>query len=179
LKFAECDLPKDLVATRQLERVGYQDCYVARIPARGTTISVAPLARLFFSDAMPSWVRKVVDMRAKAVARSGKPDPDWTSADPKDPRPIEVGDRVGPWRVVDRTATEIVFRENAWHLDFVFSIEVSTTAISGEIEIHAATLVQFHRFAGALYFLPVKPFHRRLVPRHMDAVLRCALRDGF
>ncbi|MEN9308174.1 MAG: hypothetical protein RL173_2106 [Fibrobacterota bacterium] len=176
--FTECDLPEDLAAVRQLAKVGYQDCYVARTPLGTKSISVDLLARLFFSDAMPSWIRKAVGVQVKAQARSGKPEPDWNLADPKDTRPIRIGDKIGPWRVVDRTPTEIVFRENAWHLDFVFAIEVSTTAISGETEIHAATLVQFHRFAGALYFLPVRPFHRWLVPRHMDAVLRCALRDN-
>jgi hypothetical protein len=41
----------------------------------------------------------------------------------------------------------------------------------------ATTLVEFHGLPGKAYFLPVKPVHRFLVPRHMDSVLRAARRS--
>lgn len=35
-------------------------------------------------------------------------------------------------------------------------------------------MVEFHNAGGRAYFVPVRPFHRLIVPRHMDSVLRAA-----
>lgn len=172
MRFSPVPVPSDLLAIRQFESVHYADCY--RCPAPGhDPITVDLLARLFFSEAMPSWIRRAIAFNERAQERAGKR-PEWTMPDPTDPSPVETGTRTGPWKVVDRDATEIVFREDAFHLDFAFSLHVRGQGDDRAIE--ATTLVAFHGLPGKLYFAPVGPIHRRLVPRHMDAVLRIASR---
>lgn len=174
MKFRPHPVPPDLVAAPPLGRIDYADCYRATLSAIDEPPDVDRLARLFFSDAMPRWIRKLLAFRDRVAAKTGAGLDDWTSPDPSDRRPVEVGDRIGPWKVATKTKTEIVFLEKEGHLDFAFSLRVvhepNGTAIL------ATTLVEFHGLPGKAYFLPVKPFHRFLVPRHMDSVLSAAMR---
>lgn len=167
-------VPADLLAASPLARVDYADCYGATLPAAEDSPAVDRLARLFFSEAMPGWIRKLLDLRDRVAARTGAGKDDWTSPDPSDPRPVAVGDRIGPWKVAAKSETEIVFLEKESHLDFAFSLRA--VRVREGTAILATTLVEFHGLPGKAYFLPVKPVHRLLVPRHMDSVLRAAMR---
>lgn len=173
--FARVEVPADLPASSPLARIDYADCYGATLPAAEVPPAVDRLARLFFSEAMPGWIRRLLDLRDRVAARTGAGKDDWTSPDPSDPRPVAVGDRIGPWKVAARSGTEIVFLEKEGHLDFAFSLRV-VQAPEGTAVL-ATTLVEFHGLPGKAYFLPVKPVHRFLVPRHMDSVLRAARRS--
>ena len=173
MKFKPCPIPADLAIHSQFRRIDYQDCY-SRTVASETPPSVDLLARLFFSDAMPKWIQWLLSVRERIIARTGRAGDDWSRAVPGDPNPVAIGDRIGPWKVVDRTATEIVFREDEGHLDFAFSLRVRPDVATFSVE--ATTLVEFHGWPGRIYFLPVKPFHRRIVPVHMDSVLEKAMR---
>jgi len=174
VKFRSAPVPADLFATPPLGRIDYADCYRATLSAIDEPPDVDRLARLFFSDAMPRWIRKLLALRDRVAAKTGAGLDEWTSPDPSDRRPVEAGDRIGPWKVAAKSETEIVFLEKEGHLDFAFSLRV-VPALDGA-EILATTLVEFHGLPGKAYFLPVKPFHRFLVPRHMDSVLSAALR---
>jgi hypothetical protein len=175
VKFRPCPVPSDLLAAPPLARIDYADCYGATLDAAAVMPPVDLLARLFFSEAMPGWVRRLLALRDRVAARTVAAQDDWTSPDPSDPRPVAVGDRIGPWKVASRSETEIVFLEREGHLDFAFSLR--TVAEPEGTAILATTLVEFHGLPGKAYFLPVRPIHRFLVPRHMDSVLRAAKRQ--
>ena len=49
---------------------------------------------------------------------------------------------------------------------------------TGHFEVLATTLVDFHGLPGVICFLPLKPFHRRIVPSLMDSVLAAATRGA-
>jgi hypothetical protein len=169
-KFAKIALPTDLLASSLGLRNDYADCYRAdgldprRVPGVDRVVSA------FFSDAMPLWIRRLLSLRNRIVARFGlKTGASFVvSALPAE---ISVGGLVGPWHVVSRDGNEIVFRENDKHLDFAFSLRVSPERGS----IDATTIVQFHGLFGRVYFCFVKPFHKLIVPRHMEKVLAVAL----
>jgi hypothetical protein len=168
MTFKSCPVPTDLLAKNQFDRVDYQDCFRGDFTSKFVP-QVDALAKAFFSDAMPRWIRTLLGIRNRLVAKFGLNSDGWRPLEQSDQRPIAIGEKVGMWRVVDRNATEIVFRENDKHLDFTFSLRVIPREAGFTVE--ATTLVEFHGLPGKLYFLPVKPFHKRIVPAHMDAVL--------
>ena len=169
--FAATSVPSDLAVNLEFERVDYADCYAATLPGHRSSPTVDRLARGFFSDAMPGWIRRIVGLQERC-ARPSEKDLSWSPVDPRDPSPVVPGQWVGPWLAVARTATEIVFREDSHHLDFAFSLNLRET--EGSVRIEATTLVRFRNLAGKLYFAPVRHFHRRLVPAHMESLLRLA-----
>lgn len=168
--FIPTAVPADLLAHATILRCDYADCYQARMAVGTPQPSVDLLARLFFSDAMPSWIRTLLSLRNRAVRRFGLQNDDWHPVNSRETQTLSVGDKVGRWTIVARSQEEIVFSEDDKHLLFAFSLRVSAT----DRAIQATTLVEFHNVAGRVYFIPVKPFHRFIVPRHMESVLRAA-----
>lgn len=169
-EFVSIAVPSDLLAHTGIRRCDYADCYQATVAAGAPLPDVDLLARLFFSDAMPRWIRSLLSLRNRAVQSFGLKHDDWTPVDPRAQGSLAVDDKVGPWRIVARSREEIVFAQDDRHLRFALSLRVSAV----DRTVQASTLVEFHNTAGRAYFIPVKPFHRLLVPRHMDSVLRAA-----
>jgi hypothetical protein len=60
------------------------------------------------------------------------------------------------------------------HLDFRISIQC--TGIDAGSQLRVITVVKFNNLLGRVYFLPVKPIHRIIVPAMMDRAAR-AIRD--
>lgn len=172
LRFTATPVPEDLLAASLPLRRDFADCYRARGLAPDRLPRVDRLAQAFFSDAMPMWVSRLMALRDRLVARFGL----RTGAEfvvSSVPEEIRVGDRVGPWPVVARNEHEIVFRDDDSHLEFAFSLRIDPSA--GRVD--ATTFVKFHNATGRIYFFFVKPFHRLIVPRHMEKVLAAAMVD--
>ena len=171
--FSPIAVPEELLVHSCGLRHDYADCYQALLAPEDPLPPVDLLTRLFFSDAMPRWIRSLLSLRNRAVRRFGLKGDDWEDADPREGKPLAVGDKVGPWRIVARSQDEIVLAEDDKHLRFALSLRVSAV----DRTVQATTVVEFHNAAGRAYFVPVKPFHRLLVPRHMASVLRAATTD--
>lgn len=65
--------------------------------------------------------------------------------------------------VLTRAADEVLMGLDDRHLDFRVSIRV-VPAADGPSVLVLTTTVTFHGALGRLYFLPVRPFHLRLIP---------------
>lgn len=170
--FVATPVPPGLLVHSCGLRSDYADCYQARLAAYTPFPHVDQLARLFFSDAMPGWVRTLLSLRNRAVRRFGLKGDGWEDADPRAVAPLAVGDKVGPWTILARSPDEIVLADDDRHLRFAFSLRASAS----DCTILATTVVELHNLAGRAYFVPVKPFHRLIVPRHMASVLNAAMR---
>ena len=72
----------------------------------------------------------------------------------------EVGNQIGLFKVFDKNEHEIILGENDKHLDFRVSLFLDR--INNTLTV--STIVKFHNWLGRLYFLPVKPFHKLIVP---------------
>lgn len=175
MKFQSVPVPADLVARKPAEHPHYQDCFRA-IAESGAPPRVDLLARLFFSRSLPKPIRRLAAFGERLATRVNRKSCGWTRPDPIDDRPIRIGDKVGPWRVSYRNETEIVFHRPDRHLDFAFALRVK--AVAKGFEVLATTLVDFHGLPGVICFLPLKPFHRRIVPSLMDSVLAAATRGA-
>lgn len=75
----------------------------------------------------------------------------------------EPGGRVGLFKVFDKTETELIIGEDDKHLNFRVSLSVSPLD-EKRSQITMSTVVDFNNRFGKLYFLPVKPIHKLVVP---------------
>ena len=168
--FYRVSVPGTALVCGQLPRVDYADCY--RAVFRTTRLGAAEwdvdaVAHAFFGTGIPGRVRIIPTARRRLGLKStsvGKEDPNaWNDR-------IEVGKTKGNWPVTERSEHEIVFRVADHHVEWAFSlrvIDIETVRL-----VDAITVVQFHGWLGRLYFLPVRPFHRMIVPAHMRHVMR-------
>lgn len=175
MKFRSTPVPADLVARKPSTHPHYQDCFRA-IAESGAVPRVDLLARLLFSGASTGPIRRLAALGDRLSTRAVRKSEGWTRTAPSDDHPIRIGDKVGSWRVSYRNETEIVFHRPDRHLDFAFALRVKAAAKG--FEVFATTLVDFHGIPGRLCFLPLKPFHRRIVPSLMDSVLAAATRGA-
>lgn len=136
----------------------YQDAF--RIP---TDRPVTPFeaGRAFFYSA-PAWVERLFDWRNRMVRRLGLKVPEGS----RKPFTGTPGEQMGLFRVYAHTEQELVLGEDDRHLDF----RVSLLTEPGFLTL--STTVRFHNFWGRLYFLPVAPFHRMVVPAMLRGMQR-------
>jgi hypothetical protein len=83
---------------------------------------------------------------------------------------LQVGDRLGIFKVFDRRSDELLLGEDDRHLDFRVSVLVKNDGSADWAII--STVVRFNSWLGRAYFLPVRQFHKLIVP----AMLRNAYR---
>jgi hypothetical protein len=77
-------------------------------------------------------------------------------------RLFQPGNRVGIFRVYQRSAEEILMGDDDRHLDYRVSVLVRQQADQRWATV--STVVRYNGWLGRAYFLPVRPFHRLIVP---------------
>jgi hypothetical protein len=168
--FYRVSVPGTAIVCGVLSHVDYADCY--RAVFRTTRLGAAEwdvdaVAQAFFGTDSPGRAGVIPVARRRLGLRStgarGDVPPAWNDR-------IEVGKTKGNWSVANRSEHEIVFRVADHHVEWAFSlrvIDIETVRL-----VDAITVVQFHGWLGRLYFLPIRPFHRLIVPAHMRHVMR-------
>lgn len=126
----------------------YADAYALRLPAGYPTDPLLWRQRVFGSS--PPWLRQLMRVRDLAVAPFGL----RTDADRPDLAALPV---------LANTATEVLMGEDDRHLDFRVVLRIEPADTQGA-RLVLTTVVRFHNLLGRLYFLPVGPVHRWLVP---------------
>lgn len=158
-KIQEFNVRKDSLIAGTLSSVTYSDAWGMHIPV---TASPERMAKLFF-EVFPSWFRSLLYVRetiAKAVGLK-------TSTRENIQHEIEIfsgkpGESISLFHVWERTSEELIMGENDKHLDFRLSFVAEPR--DGSYWIAMVTAVQIHNLLGRLYFLPVKPVHKIIVP---------------
>jgi len=166
-----------------LERIDYSDCYSYEFPrerlqGRDCTELVERLARVFFSTALPEFLRSLLRFQWRSTSRAGKTAGWDVDALAQGCAPLQVGEMVGPWQVWERSDTEVILGQRESHLDFSLALRV--VAGDDSLRVEAMTQVCLHNAMGRIYFAMVKPVHRRLVPWFLRRVAEGALdADGL
>lgn len=101
----------------------------------------------------PAWVRRLLDLRNRAVA------PFRLKA--AEMRLGETGS-VGAFPILSERDEQVVLGFNDKHLDFRIVVEVASAGTTGS-KVSVTTLVSRHNTFGRLYILAVTPFHRLIV----------------
>ena len=132
----------------------YADAYRVKLDAERYP-DVDSVARAFV-ETSPAWISALMRLRDALVGPFGLK----RSVDaPTSP------DFIGFFRVLERNDREILAGEDDRHLDFRISFLYEP---DGWLVV--TTVVKFNNAFGRAYFVPVAPFHRRIVPAMLRAV---------
>ncbi|MBS1489046.1 MAG: DUF2867 domain-containing protein [Bacteroidetes bacterium] len=130
---------------------------------------------MFFFTGGPKWIDKLFALRNKLVVLFGLK----TSEKILDKQKLlnnfkcEQGDQLGLFKVYNKTGEEVVLGEDDKHLNFRVSLFIdqqSNDTINKKLII--STTVKFNNWFGRLYFLPVRPFHKLIVPTILKGIIK-------
>lgn len=155
---------------------GYQfiDGYKSKFSDPGDAIEIQQVAKLFFS-AGPKWLNRLFAFRNGMVKFFGLKVPGRREDRERQLQNFRCvpGERIGLFKVIQRTENEVVLGEDDKHLNFRVSLLLQKNKEhSNERELSISTLVKFNNSWGKLYFIPVKPFHRLIVPAMLKGIIR-------
>lgn len=144
----------------------YVDAFAADFQETQHKVGPREVAVAFFRSG-PRWVGGLMGVRDAVVRLFGLK----TSGRARDPEAALAafqcvpGERIGIFTVLAVGPQEVVLGEDDRHLDFRVSLWLGDpmTPRSGARSLTISTVVRFHNRWGKLYFMPVKPFHRRIV----------------
>ncbi len=167
-------LPAHSLFQAAAQHYNYQDSYQTMVPDLGNCLTPAAAGKAFFSSA-PGWVEALMGIRNKIGAMVGIKVPENL----KDRKALlanftcRPGEQLGLFKVFAGTATEVVLGEDNTHLDFRISVILEPAPANPTLKIlTVTTLVKFNNFFGRVYFLPVKPMHKLIVPVMLKGMVR-------
>lgn len=167
-------LPANSVLKKDENTFNYCDSYQANFTDKDQNSSITQIGKAFFTNE-PKWVRVLFAFRNKVVKLIGLKTPGNVSDRQKllDEFNCEPGEQLGLFKVFSKTTNEVVFGEDDKHLNFRVSLFVEEQSPnSAQRTLTISTSVIFHNWLGRLYFLPVKPFHKILVPAMLKGILK-------
>lgn len=158
-------LPSDSLAAAAFDVTDYADAFRIQLPA-GQAPDPDALVSLLATSA-PRWVDALMALRNRIVSTIGLRTPRPRRASVASvPHRYEPGEEAGIFRVYARSEDEIMMGGDDRHLDFRASMLVQREgAVSYAVLV---TVVHYNNWLGRAYFLPVRPFHRLIIP----AILR-------
>ncbi|AHM60581.1 hypothetical protein D770_11620 [Flammeovirgaceae bacterium 311] len=172
MKTTKTAFPQSSILYRIGRPYDYADSYRTTFSDPDNRITTTEVGRAFFSSA-PGWVKALFAVRNSIGAGLGLKtggSPTHKQELPQDFNP-EPGQRVGLFKVFSKTDTELVLGEDDSHLNFRLSL-LLTNGLTKENDKHLilTTVVEFHNKLGRLYFLPVKPLHKLIVPAMLTSM---------
>ncbi len=171
VEIVETELPKRSVLKNT--NFEYADSFQGEYFDIKNKVSSKDVGKAFFSSA-PKWTAWLFELRNRIVSILGLKTPDKAKSRKEllDSFNCEPGERLGLFTVYHRTENEVILGEDDKHLDFRISLYKENKSDSdGRKSLTLSTTVKFNNWFGKLYFLPVKPFHKLIVPRMLKEII--------
>jgi hypothetical protein len=140
---------------------------------KNNSIDARKVSKAFFSSS-PKWVDKLFGFRNKVVSVLGlKTSVETTNRQEQlDNFKCEAGEQLGLFKVFSSTESEVILGEDDKHLNFRISLFIEPHKTEkGKKNLTIATVAEFNNWFGRLYFLPVKPFHKLIVPAMLKGII--------
>ncbi len=166
-------LPKKSILLTNGKTYDYIDSFEGEFIDKNQTINSTEIGKSFFASA-PKWVGKLFNLRNKIVGLVGLK----TSGEVIDRQKqldnfrCEPGDRLGLFKVFNKTDNEVILGEDDKHLNFRVSLYIERTNNVDKKLLTISTTVSFNNWFGRLYFLPVRPFHKLIVPTMLKGIIK-------
>ena len=162
MRIKEQKIPSDSLIETALNRTDYWDSFSVEVPIPSDEIlEQMPIS---FFKVTPNWFRYLMYFRERIAKMIGLKTGEGANVEQQLKEfKGEVGQSISLFHVLGRTEEEIMVGESDSHLDFrlsYFAIPKSEMVT----ELHLSTTVEFNNWLGRLYFLPVGPIHRIIVP---------------
>ncbi|MBL0292749.1 MAG: DUF2867 domain-containing protein [Saprospiraceae bacterium] len=152
----------------------YVDSFQGNFVDKNGNIGSTEIGKYFFESG-PKWVDKLLAFRNILVRPFGLK----TSRNLVDKQKVldnfkcEKGEQIGLFKVFDKTDDEIILGEDDKHLNFRVSLFIDKQNESRiEKKLILSTTVKFNNWFGRLYFLPVRPFHKLIVPLMLKGIIK-------
>lgn len=167
MKITKTTLPANSVLHTAHKAYDYVDSFQSALVDTENSCTSTDVGKAFFTSS-PKWVEKLFALRNKIVSAFGLK----TSGNISDRErqlanfKCEPGEQLGLFKVFSKNEKEVILGEDDKHLNFRVSLflkqqENETTNKTLTI----STTVEFNNWFGRLYFLPVRPFHKLIVPK--------------
>ncbi|WP_350287346.1 DUF2867 domain-containing protein [uncultured Croceitalea sp.] len=174
MKITKTVLPKESVLYTDTRQYDYTDSFSGQIEDPNNTLTSTEVGKAFFNSG-PKWIGKLFGLRNRIVSIFGLK----TSGNSKDRQAqlddfsCEEGEQLGLFKVFRKTQHEVVLGEDDKHLNFKVSLYLGEgTSAATERNLTISTVVKFNNWFGKLYFLPVKPFHKLIVPQMLKGIVK-------
>ena len=148
-------LPVESAVATVYDSTHLTDAFAIQLPV-GTSNDPVVLRRFLISQ-QPTWIGWLTNVRDAIVACFGLKTAKHLAALSGEPN----ADRIGIFKVYNRSETEIVLGEDDKHLDFRLSVlrtPKSSATLGGQLTV--STVVRCHNLLGRAYILVIAPFHR-------------------
>ena len=165
-------LPKESALNITDTSYDYLDSYEGEFYNQGKAIEIEDIVLLFFSSG-PKWIEQLFTLRNRIVGLFGLK----TSEPIKDRQHAlrsfrcEPGETLGLFKVFYKSPHEVILGEDDKHLNFRVSLLIRSSDHTST-KLIISTVVTFNNRFGKIYFLPVRPFHKLIVPAMMRGLLR-------
>lgn len=156
------------------EDFDYIDSFQGVICSPVKDVDIIEVGNLFLSSG-PDWANSLMVVRDSIVGAFGlKTGAQMIKEQDKEKTLNFVpGERVGLFKVFEKTENELIMGEDDAHLDFRVSIFVDEhTGDTRKSLLSLTTTVIFKNWFGRLYFFPVQFFHRLIVKATLKKMLR-------
>ncbi|WP_375561738.1 DUF2867 domain-containing protein [Bernardetia sp. OM2101] len=163
---AKTELPQQSILNLDKAKYDYIDSFVGILNDKNNTLTSTQLGKAFFVYS-PNWVGKLFSLRNKIVSLFGlKTSGKMTKREQQlNNFRCEVGEQLGLFKIFHKTENEVVMGEDDRHLNFRVSLFFTPSNLDiNKTEVFISTTVEFNNWFGKLYFLPVKIFHKIIVP---------------
>ncbi|WP_026951009.1 DUF2867 domain-containing protein [Algoriphagus mannitolivorans] len=174
MKIKKTKLPENSILLQKGIKYDYIDSYEGFVRTSKDTISATEIGKAFFRSG-PDWVEKLFSFRNKVVKLIGLKIPKGVQDKQSQLEKFncEPGDRIGLFKVFEKTEHEVILGEDDKHLNFRVSLLIHTDGNDPmKKELAISTAVVFNNWMGKLYFLPVRPFHHLIVPTMLKGMIR-------
>jgi len=165
--------PKASILKEVCSQYDYIDSYRAEFTDNEQPIDLSEVSRLFIQHSSPQWVEVLFAIRDRVVKIVGlKTSKDIPSGQQSDFKNCKPGDRLGMFKIFDKTDDELVLGEDDKHLDFRVSLFLRPLENSARKELAITTVVKYNNWFGKLYFLPVQFFHGIIVSSSLKGIVK-------
>lgn len=174
MSITKTEIPKKSLLMSDNITYDYIDSFQGKFYDKFQNIEITEIGKLFFSSG-PKWVDKLFEFRNKLVRIFGLKTPENIADKQKmlQNMKCEKGEKIGLFKVFEKTIDEIIIGEDDKHLDFRVSLFIDKhNENTTEKKLIISTAVKFNNWFGHLYFLPVRPFHKLIVPTMLKGILK-------
>ncbi len=172
MRVYKVDIPDCSALLKGQRNYDYVDSYQSSYRDPYNKVSSKDIGKAFFSAA-PNWTRRLFAFRNKLVRVFGlkTSQPPHNSDEFFNNFSWQPGERIGIFQVFKKTENEVIMGENDKHLNFRVSLLKEQYNGNSQL-LTISTVVEFNNWFGRLYFLPVKPLHKIIVPAMLKSILK-------
>ncbi|PQB06862.1 hypothetical protein BST83_06625 [Polaribacter filamentus] len=174
MKILKTEFPENSILNTNHKEYDYSDSYKGVLIDKENKIHSTDIVKAFFASG-PKWVGILFVLRNKIVTIFGLKTGNKINNRQQQLNNFkcEPNERLGLFKVFNKTENEVILGEDDKHLNFRISLlteNLNTQPIKKEVTI--STTVKFNNWFGRLYFLPIRPFHKLIVPKMLKAIIK-------